>query len=267
MDSRLIDLARNAGKILLSYRGKELNIQNKGGGSFNPVTDADLKANELLQTELSKYYSNDLILSEENTNIPADYSARVWMIDPLDGTSEFIHGGPLFGVHIALCDNGTLQLGLVYTPVTDELYYAEKDSGAYLQTPVGTQRLHVSDVEDLSHARMITRINRGYSRPEDTLVNQFQNPKIELACIGIKLGLIAQGKAEFNIHANPKSHKWDTAAPQLILEEAGGKITDLSGQPLDYTQAYTHWKNGFLASNGVLHEKVLEKIRENSFRL
>ena len=117
MDSRLIDLARNAGKILLSYRGKELNIQNKGGGSFNPVTDADLKANELLQTELSKYYSNDLILSEENTNIPADYSARVWMIDPLDGTSEFIHGGPLFGVHIALCDNGTLQLDSYTLPL------------------------------------------------------------------------------------------------------------------------------------------------------
>jgi 3'(2'), 5'-bisphosphate nucleotidase len=258
-----LDIAERAGLILLKHHGQDVETQYKGGDAFDPVTLADMESDVLIRKLLSESFSGDLILSEENPDIPTNYEGRVWLVDPLDATKEYKAGGDGYSVHIGLWENNRLVLGVVSAPARKMVWYAERGNGAFLRTENGTDALHTSGIMDIAQARMITRNPTADIRPLDELTDRLSvRERLPEGSVGIKLSRIAQGEAEIHLNTNFRASKWDTGAPQVILEEAGGVITDLDGNPLDYTQEGSVWTRSFVASaNRELHERVLEAIK------
>ena len=132
MNEQLVALAEDAGKILLKYFKKNIGVQTKTS-PFDFVTQADMEADTFIRNKLRELFPNDLILSEESSDIPESFDGNVWMVDPLDGTKGYINDSSSFAVMIGLCKNGVPELGIVYAPARDKLYYAEKGKGAYLR--------------------------------------------------------------------------------------------------------------------------------------
>ncbi len=262
MLEKIIDIAIKAGEIIMYIREKGFETKIKGD-SFDFVTSADLASEKYILDELKKEFPDDSILSEEEGKIENNNS-RIWMIDPLDGTKDFRNGGNSFSVMIGLCINGEPSLGVVFAPAKDLLYFAEKGKGAYLITGGKKQKLHVNEINDLNNARMIVRIMDTEKRDEnDSLANFFEvKEKISESSVGIKAGLIAKQGAEFFVSSNPRTSKWDTCAPQIILQEAGGEMTDFEGKPLNYNQANSLWGFVFIASNRKLINPIIDKIKQ-----
>lgn len=265
MIEEIIKIAKEAGKITLEERDKGLEISTKHD-DFDFVTSADDKSEKYIIKSLNRI-SGYPVLAEETQNMTSVNEERIWIVDPLDGTKDFKNGGEGFSVMIGLCDKGEPSLGVVYAPAKDLIYYAEKGKGAYLQRGEGKpEKIIVSNVENLEKSAMVTRIKHGELRPEDDFIDSIEVlEKIPESSIGIKLGLISEGKAEVSINTNFRANKWDTCAPQIILEEAGGKITDFNGKRLDYLKESNKWEDSFFATNGNrdLHKEVLKKITEN----
>lgn len=262
MLEKIITIAIEAGKILMKSRKEGFQIKTKKD-SYDFVTSADIKSEEFITSRLKEEFPEDSILSEEEGQIIGKRSSRIWMVDPLDGTKDFKNNGSGFSVMIGLCYEGKPVLGVVYAPAKKLLYYAQKGKGAYVVLDKKEHKLRVGQIRSLEEARMVTRIIGGEKREEDNLVDFFEiKEKIPESSVGIKLGLIAENKADFHISSNARASKWDTCAPQIILEEAGGKITDLYGKSLNYNQADTLWKVSFVASNKIIHNKVIAKIKE-----
>jgi len=268
MIKKIINIAKEASKIIMKYYSKDLRVSTKGKDPYNFVTKADIKSDNYIRQRLQEEFPGDYMLSEENKNIPPEYSGRVWIIDPLDGTKDFVNKGSGFSVMIGLCDNGKPILGVVYAPAKDLLYYAEKGKGAYMEKDGVLSQIHVNDITRLNQARMITRIAHGEARPLDKMINNFKVKEIiPESSIGLKLGMIASGDAEFHISSHflilNKTSKWDTCAPQIILEEAGGIITDFKGNGLDYKQKSLLWENSFVASNSLaMHKEIIKGIKD-----
>jgi len=258
-------IAKEAGSIILHYYNQnrdQLNIKTKSD-EFDFVTVADQKADDFIRSALAKEFPDDLILSEESNNIPKDFTGNVWMVDPLDGTKEFVYGGDSFSVMIGLCKDGIPVLGVVYWPTKDTLYYAQKGKGAYVihnsKTNTTPKEMHVSTVNKISNAHIVKRFQRGNEQELDPIIESIKTKAhTRISSVGIRTGLVCEARADFNIMGGPKASKWDTCAPQIILEEAGGKITDLDGNPLNYKQESLKWKKAFTVSNGYLHEEIIE---------
>ncbi len=262
MLEKIIDIAVGAGKIVMKFREKGFQTQTKND-SFDFVTSADIKSEEYIIKRLSKEFPNDSILSEERGRI-GNSNSSIWMVDPLDGTKDFKNGGTGFSIMIGLCQDGKPVFGVVYAPAKRLLYFAQKGKGSYLRVDGKDHKLSVSSKKYLKEAIMVTRIPHNEKREEDKFEELFNvKEKIPESSVGIKLGLIASGKADFHVNSNFRANKWDTCAPQIILEEAGGKITDLYGNPLDYNQSENKWSNSFVASNKILHKLIIKKIKES----
>lgn len=261
MLDKIIEIAKNAGTILMKYHCKELDVQIKSD-EYDFLTQADLESNDYIMKELRTAFPEDKILSEESEDIPEDYSGRVWMVDPLDGTKDFVHKGTGFSVMIGLCVDGKPVLGVVYAPAKDLLYYGEKEKGSYVEHNGKKSRLNVSDVTDVAQSTTVTRIAQGEKRELDDMVSSLGAREIPESSIGIKMGLVAEGKADSLINTNYRCSKWDTCAPQIILEEAGGVVTSFGGLALDYMQDSLNWEDLFVASNSLLHEDILEHVRK-----
>jgi 3'(2'), 5'-bisphosphate nucleotidase len=232
MLEKIIDIAIKAGALIMDAREKGFETQTKSD-SFDFVTSADLASEKYILEELKKEFPNDSILSEEGGG--ENNNSRVWMIDPLDGTKDFKNGGSGFSVMIGLCINGEPSLGVVFGPAKKLLYYAEKGKGAFQRVNGENQKLQVNEVNNLNDSRMIVRIMDEEKR---------------------------RAEAEFFVSSNPRTSKWDTCAPQAILEEAGGKVTDQQGNPLNYNQTDTLWGFVFIASNKALLIPIVEKIKQ-----
>jgi len=256
----VLEIAKEASEILMKYYGKELDIQIKDNDIHDLVTTADIESDNFIRGKLKEKFPNDSILSEENEAKDIDFSGRVWMVDPLDGTKGFVDKFGSFSVMIGLCNNGMIELGVVVILPKKIVMIAEKGKGAFILKNGEKERLKVSDVKDLNSAKLITRTTDS-PRKLERLIDLFpKNEKIPTNSIAEKLGLIAEGKADFNILLNLKAGKWDTCAPQIILEEAGGKVTNLLGEPLDYKQKGINWADCYIGSNGFLHEEIVKKI-------
>lgn len=156
----VIPLIKEAGSILLSYRQSSYETNTKNHAE-DFVTTADKESDAYIRKELQKLFPGDTILSEENSYRPENYTGRVWMIDPLDGTKAFIGGSESFSIMIGLAVNGVPTLGVTYAPAVDKLYWAEKGSGAYLETKGKEQQLKVSTISTLKEARLIDRRRTG----------------------------------------------------------------------------------------------------------
>ena len=261
-----IALARKAGTRILEFYALEIIAEEKFGvdNLSEPVTIADRTASRLIVEGLARAFPDDAILSEEEADdLKIRLSAeRVWMIDPIDGTQGFINKDGDFGVQIGLTENNEVILGVVFLPLHNELFYAVKSAGAFLaKDDAPPQRLQVS--AKTGFTAMTLAVSRNHLSRKMTRVSEYlkiQNV-IHRGSVGLKIGLIARQTADLYIHFSPRTKYWDSCAPQIILEEAGGKMTDLFGVPLRYDLHDVQNHNGILASNGAAHDLTVQKLR------
>ncbi|MFN0119279.1 MAG: 3'(2'),5'-bisphosphate nucleotidase CysQ [Blastocatellia bacterium] len=252
-------IARQAGQILLKHYKGDAEVQWKGHD--DPVTVADHEASEYIVAELRRHFPDDGILSEE---APDDRErlerARVWMVDPMDGTKQFIEHLGEFAVMIGLAVRGVAQLGVVYKPVDDRMFYAATGLGAYVEEGWSTKRLRVSPDSDATH--MVAAMSRSHHSPLVDLVNARLGitQHLRSGSVGLKIGLLAEARAHLYLHLGAKTNQWDTCAPEAILREAGGSMTDIHGEPMKYNTTHVRNTTGIVASNGPLHARVLTTI-------
>ena len=243
-----IRAAKEAGKMLIENFGKPIKIMNKEDGSL--VTPVDLKAEKIVVDLIKKFFPEDRIVSEESKSKASD-AAFGWIIDPLDGTHNYIRGVDIFGTSIALQYENEVVIGVIYLPVAKELYHAQKGKGAYRNG----KRINVSK-RDLSQATMIYDSSiRGNKKPMLAGLSKIVDKVFNIRMFGStarSLTYIAEGKADLEIEFNDKL--WDFAAGLLLVEEAGGKVTDFQGKKWGlHTRAY-------IASNGKVRENILKII-------
>ena len=260
-----VALARKAGDLILEFYENGFTVEEKfSKDNFSePVTEADRASSELIVAGLRQAFPTDGILSEEAADTDERLTKqRVWMIDPIDGTRGFVEKAGDFAVQIGLIENGKSVVGVVFQPINNRLYFAAKDKGAYLIENGGElQKLQVSDKFDFRE--MTLAVSRSHRSPKMTSLVDYFGFKGEIphGSVGLKIGLLARQQADLYIHLSPRTKFWDTCAPQIILEEAGGKLTDLFGREIIYNIQDVQNYNGVLATNGTAHETVLAHLK------
>ena len=260
-----IRLARTAGVAVLEHYSSEIIAENKIGADnrAEPVTAADRVASKIIVKGLAETFPDDAVLSEEEIDEKKDRlsSDRVWVIDPIDGTAGFIKKDGDFAVQIGLAENGTPIVGVVYLPAWDILYFASKEHGTYSVEKNGEpKRLTVSDTLELEE--MNIAVSRDHRSPKMTRIVEELGLRGEIGrgSVGVKVGMIAERTCDVYIHLSPRTKFWDTCAPQIILEEAGGKLTDLFGTEIRYDRGNVVNLNGIFASNGAAHDLILQRL-------
>jgi len=239
---KINSIARKAGKEIMKIYRQDFKVNYKKDNS--PLTKADIKSNEIITESLKSLYPEIPVLSEENKEIP--YNIRknweyFWLIDPLDGTKEFVKKNGEFTVNIALIHKDTPVLGVIYAPVLEILYCAHKEKGVFKQEKNGKpQNLPIYKPADNGNLKVI--VSKSHYTPEtEGFVNRLKNKykkTIEFIRIGssLKLCLIAEGKADIYPRV-ALTMEWDTAAGQAIVEQAGGEIVEFKTQtPLKYNK-------------------------------
>jgi myo-inositol-1(or 4)-monophosphatase len=237
--------ALEAGEILRRhFRERGYEVGSKGRD--NPVTSADLDADAALREHLSSAFPEYGWLSEETADDGLRLSRRrVWIVDPLDGTKEFIKGIPEFVVAIALAEDGVPVLGVSYNPIKRELFWAARGAGCFLDgAPV-----HVTDAAGLTGAVVLA--SRSETARGEWRAYQGQIVANPIGSVAYKLALVAAGKADATFTATPKS-EWDIASGAALLAEAGGVMTDIHGHPIRFNRKNVKL-DGFVAAGPALH--------------
>lgn len=251
------DAAREAGRRILRYYG-DVDHETKAGGS--PVTQADLDANEYLVEVIGRRYQGEPVLAEESADPVARRNAdRLWIVDPLDGTKEFLAGNGEFAVMIGYVADGEPRAGVVYLPARGLLYGAASGAGAWVES-AGSQRT-LRCVPARSDA---LRLVGSRSHP-DALIEEMRaalgiTDVRPSGSVGIKCALIAEGERDLYIHPVPYLKEWDTCAPELIVREAGGVVTDCRGERLRYNKDSPSQPDGIVACGADVHARVMRVI-------
>lgn len=247
-----IQTARDAGSILLEKFGRKLTVSKKG--DINLVTEADLAAEALIVERIRSYYPKHAILAEESGITEVAGSEYKWIIDPLDGTTNYAHGYPCFAVNIALEHDGEIVAGVTYDPTRDEMFAAEKDQGATLNG----RKITVSKTEDLKDALLVTGFSYDFAQRPD-FINHFK--QFLLHARGVRrdgsaaLDLAYTACGRFDGFWEEGLNPWDMAAGILLVKEAGGTITNYNGAP------FSIYNPPMCASNGLIHEEMLAVLR------
>lgn len=260
-----IGLARTAGEKILDFYATDFLIEEKifTDNFSEPVTIADKTASKIIVEGLGKAFAADGILSEEEFDDQTRLTKnRVWIIDPLDGTTGFVKKTGDFAVQIGLAVGGESVLGVVFLPLEDVLYFAVKEKGAWLiEKGDAPKRLQVSDKTEF--AEMNLAVSKNHRSPKmKRIVSDFGlKNEIRRGSVGLKVGLIARQICDLYIHLSPRTKHWDTCAPEIILGEAGGKLTDIFGEKIIYNTADVHNHNGVLATNTTAHDLTLAHLK------
>ena len=259
------ELARAAGTVLLRHYHSPFLVEQKVNAlqETEEVTAADREANELIVGRLRKEFPEDGILAEESTDTEHRLEKnRVWLIDPMDGTKNFIRRDGDFAVQIGLAVNGESVLGTVYQPVREVLYRAVRGGGSWIEEKTGAAR-RMSVSSRTNPNEMVLASSRSHRSPRmERVVSQFQfRNEVRRGSVGVKIGLITEQQADLYLHLSPSTKQWDTCGPEIILHEAGGRLTDLFGQPLRYNGIRIDNRNGIVGTNGAAHEMVIEKLK------
>jgi 3'(2'), 5'-bisphosphate nucleotidase len=261
-----IELARLAGTEIMRYYDTEIIAEEKvmPDNFAEPVTVADRLASRMIVQGISDRFRDDAVLSEEELDDQHERISRerVWIIDPIDGTAGFIKKDGDFAVQIGLAENGVPVAGVVYLPFHDLLYSASKGSGAFVSSATGEIRpLSASLQTDFSNMNLA--VSRNHRSPKMSRIVEEFGVKNEVGrgSVGLKIGLIAEKVCDMYIHLSPRTKMWDTCAPQIILEESGGKLTDLFGDLYRYDRLDVQNWGGIVATNGVAHDLAIERLR------
>ncbi len=249
--ARAFAAAQAAGAIIRAIYQTDYTVDYKGKDS--PVTIADRDANQRIHEILHDAFPTYGWLSEETADSPTRLSCRrVWVVDPMDGTKEFIEKIPEFAVSIALIEDGKPVLGVAYNPIHDQLFWAVRGQGAWC----ADRRLRVSQTDRLVNATILSSRSETKRGEWKDFVALFHTRP--MGSIAYKLAIIAGGEADASFTLVPKN-EWDICAGTLIVEEAGGTVTHLNGQPVVFNQPQTLLR-GLVASNSVLHSQLLHLI-------
>lgn len=246
-----VQAVKEAGEVLVENFGRISQISVKEKGDL--VTNADLEAEKRIVDLVRKNYPRHTILSEESKKLKGESEYR-WIVDPLDGTHNYVRGIDIFGVSIALQYRGEVILGVVYIPLREQLYFAQKGEGSYLNG----RRIRVSQTK-LDDAYLVHDSDIRLDKGEVMLKNlgKLTHKTFNLRILGssaVSLSFLAEGKVDIAIDYYDKS--WDFSGGALIVEEAGGKVTDMQGK------RWNPESIGYVASNGKIHDKILQIISE-----
>ncbi|MBI5473997.1 MAG: inositol monophosphatase [Ignavibacteriae bacterium] len=254
-----IEAAKEAGKFLKYSVGRVKNIEVKQGEERNLVSEIDKGSEAKIIGIIKRHYPHHAILAEESgaSDTSSDYK---WVIDPLDGTTNFLHGLPIFCVTIGIEYKGEIVAGVVYDPNTEELFTAEKGAGAYLNG----KRLKVSTSTTLIGSLLVTGFPYDIAQNPDNAIGHFVNFVVEaqglrrLGSAALDLSYVAAGRFDgfWEVNLNP----WDMAAGILFVREAGGRVTDFAGAES------TIYKKQVLASNGAIHDSMLRILSKGFAR-
>lgn len=255
-----------AGKTIIRHYEAGFETEEKlGADNFSePVTVADREASRIIVDGLSAAFPDDGILSEEEIDdLELRISKqRVWIIDPIDGTAGFINHDGDFGVQIGLAVDGVPVLGVVYLPAHDMLSYAVKGEGSFaVANGAEPVRMQTSSIRDF-RKMTIAASRHHHSRRMSGIIKHFGFKNIvSRGSVGLKVNLIADRTCDIYITPGARTKLWDSCAPQIILEEAGGRFTDLFGCDLRYDTADLQNRDGLLATNGADHAAAVERLR------
>ena len=255
-----------AGKTIIRHYEVGFETEEKLGDDnySEPVTIADREASRIIVDALAAAFPDDGILSEEETddlNLRIS-KRRVWIVDPIDGTAGFVKHDGDFGVQIGLAEDGVPVVGVVYLPFHDVLSYAVKANGAFTVKAGGEPaRMQTSGTRVLSE--MVLAVSRNHLSPRmGRIIEHFGFERIvNRGSVGLKVGLLVDKTCDIYIHPSPRTKLWDTCAPQIILEEAGGRFTDLFGYDIRYDRSDLQNRNGILATNGADHLSIVEHLK------
>lgn len=245
----VIEVARRAGAVLASHYGERQVIHFKG--EIDLVTDVDRESEELIVAFVKEKYPSHSILTEESPPVEGKSSYR-WIIDPLDGTTNYAHGYPFFGVSIALERGGEIIAGAVYDPLRDECFSAGTGTGAFLNG----NAIRVSSVDTLRRSLLATGFPYDINTSDETNIDYFEAYARSAQALrrdgsaALDLCYLACGR--FDGFWELKLRPWDTAAGYLIVSEAGGVITGLAGEP------YSIHDGDILGSNGLIHDQMVQ---------
>jgi 3'(2'), 5'-bisphosphate nucleotidase len=249
--------AREAATIVNTFYIGSAEVRYKSENE--PVTEADRSANQHIVARIQMAFPDDGILSEESKDDLARlHKERVWIVDPLDGTKEFIARNGEFSIMIGLAIHGQAMLGVVMQPDPGLLYAGAVNGGAYLYEAGERIALQVSDVPETSKMILVTsRSHRPQIVDKMSKTLHINRERIS-GSVGLKVGLIARNLADLYVHPSPGCKEWDLCAPCALLEAAGGVMTDCWGNPLHFNQRDVKAHNGVIASNGVAHTAIAQ---------
>ena len=248
-----IDAALKAGNAIMEIYQTDFKSELKEDKS--PITKADLISNKIIKEILGK--SGHYILSEEDADDDERLEQKMlWIIDPLDGTSDFIDKTGEFTIMIALVWDKKPILGVINWPDGKKLYVAQKGKGAFRFENENWEKISVSETSELKSSKAVGSRHH-LSDKEKELIQKLEIPEFSSIGSSLKVCKISSGEADLYFTYTNKMSEWDTAASNCILKEAGGKMTNMKGEELSYNNQDVKHQDGILVTNGKLHEKII----------
>lgn len=263
----LLEMARTAGDAILDvYARGALGVEYKGAN--DPVTVADRRANDLLCEALTRAFPGIPIVAEESD--PATFAGwqaapRVWFVDPLDGTREFIDHNGEFAVMIGLAEGGRATMGVVSCPALGRDFVGAEGFGAFEVTREGARKaLSVSKTAQLADAELVVSRFHRAARLESAAARHGVRTITPCGSAGVKAVRVATGEADVYAQAGRAGKRWDSCAPEAIVRAAGGKVSDAFGKPIEYASGALDNQDGLIATNAPLFPQVLELMRSGA---
>jgi|TARA_B100001750_G_C15514664_1_gene606142 3'(2'), 5'-bisphosphate nucleotidase len=253
-----IEAAMKAGKAVIEVYKNNFSYQVKDDNS--PITEADIKSNGIIQEALS--ITNIPILSEENVDdLVRLKHEKIWIVDPLDGTSDFVEKTGEFTIMISLVQSSKPILGVIYWPTEDKLYVAQKNKGAYELFSGHWKKLNVNNISNLEKCHAV--ISRHHlSESDKKFIKKLNLLEFNQKGSSLKVLDICSGEAEVYLTTTNKIKQWDTCASHCLISESGGKITSMYGEDLEFNTELINHENGLLVTNGLIHNKIVKKYSE-----
>ena len=254
--------AKEAGKIIRKVYDGEFTVDFKDAAGDDPVTIADKNSDHKIQRILLEAFPDDGWLSEETLDSDERLSKEwVWILDPMDGTREFVQHIPEFAVSIGLVHEGEPVLGVIFNPATEELFTAVKGGGAFLNG----QPIHVNEIPSVSKARLL--VSRTYTKKGklDWLRAYFEN-FVPLGSIAYKMAAVAQGRGDAVISFHPQ-YEWDVCAGDILIREAGGVFLLPSGDSIRYNRKDAHLPAGTIGCPASVAEELLAFVQKHAEKL
>jgi myo-inositol-1(or 4)-monophosphatase len=249
-----LEISEKAGEILMTHFGKNPKITYKSGDFRNPVSEADIETEKFIQKAINDKFPDHNLICEEGNSLNKENSNYTWIVDPLDGTSNFIHQNPYFAVSIVLVKEKKPILGVVYAPYLKEKFFAASSSGAFLNSA----KIQVSEINQMQQALVSTGFSkRSFEKnlPYMQKINENCGGLRRSGSAAIDLCFVSCGRSE--AHWEFLLEAWDIAAGVIIVEEAGGKVTNINGQEIDL------FAGQILATNGKVHQEFLQLTEMN----
>lgn len=227
-------------------------------------TETDRGAQEAVLKHLLAAFPDDALCAEEATPTlehARRTGSRIWIVDPIDGTRGFVMKNGEFSVMVGLIADGELAVGVVLEPIVDRVTYASRGGGCWARVGREAPRqCRVSRVPTMSEAALIQSHSKKPGEPSDQVKALKPKRVLEMYSAGVKMALIARGEGELYLNIYPKFHDWDICAGHILLDEAGGRVTTLRGEPIRYCQPNHAQFGGLLATNGLVHDEAVRLL-------